>query len=570
VAHNWKQDLFCVFVIKQQRYILFVLAVLASPIKSLILSGMLQEQLLVVISLLFGISMLTMLSQKLKISYPILLVISGLLISLIPGMPDITLAPDLVFLIFLPPLLYAAAWNTSWKDFWKLKRPISLLSIGLVFFTSATVAVVAHAIIPDFSLALGFLLGGIISPPDAVAATSVLQGLKVPKRVVTILEGESLVNDAASLIVFRFALAAIITGQFHLGEAAKNFALAAVMGIVIGVAIAFIVYQIHRFFPTTPAIDSAITLITPYIMYICAEHFHFSGVLSVVSGGLFLTFRSSELFSYESRLSINGFWETLIFLLNGFVFILIGLQLPVIVSGLGNYSVWEAILYGVLISLVIIVVRLAWVYPAAFIPRWLFKNIRNSEPKPNLKSIFLVGWSGMRGVVSLASALAIPLTLAGNPFPHRNLILFITFVVILITLVLQGLSLKPLIRLLKFDGDEKESEKFKTLALRIRLAESALAYMDTNYPEETQNHDTYKRVRDRYERMIEITKRKLENGEDNQDDSSFLPHYRQMLIELVHIRRRELNYFRHTGEFDEELIREREWELDLEEARLKN
>src|SRR5687767_3109756 len=207
---------------------------------------MLQDQLLVVIALLFGIAMLTMLSRKLKIPYPILLVISGLGISLIPGIPSVTLQPDLVFLIFLPPLLYAAAWNTSWKDFWKMRRPIGLLSFGLVIFTSAGVAIVSSAIIPDFSLAFGFLLGGIISPPDAVASTSVLQGLKVPKRVVTILEGESLVNDASSLIVFRFALAAIITGHFHIGDAAKNFALVAFMGIIIGIAIAFIVYIIHR------------------------------------------------------------------------------------------------------------------------------------------------------------------------------------------------------------------------------------------------------------------------------------------------------------------------------------
>ncbi len=530
---------------------------------------MLQDQLLVVISLLFGIAMLTMLSEKLKISYPILLVISGLLISLIPGMPEIRLQPDLVFLIFLPPLLYAAAWNTSWRDFWKMRRPISLLSFGLVIFTSAAVAIVSHAIIPGFSLAFGFLLGGIISPPDAVAATSVLQGLKIPKRIVTILEGESLVNDASSLIVFRFALAAIITGQFEIWTASREFVLVAGMGIVIGVAIAAIVYVIHRFFPTTPSIDAGITLITPYIMYVAAEHFHFSGVLAVVSGGLFLTFRSQDIFNSESRIQILGLWDTLVFLLNGFVFILIGLQLPGIVNGLGNYSVWEAIGYAIIISLVTIVVRIIWVFPGAYIPRWLFKSIRENETKPTWKTVFLVAWSGMRGVVSLASALAIPLTLAGEAFPHRNLILFITFVVILFTLVLQGLSLKPIIRLLGISSPEKESEKLQALSLRIRLAESVLSYLDTNYPEETQNNETYKRVRDRYERMIEITKRKLETEETEEDEDGFLPQYRQMLVELVHIRRRELNYMRHKEEFDDELIREREWELDLEETRLK-
>jgi CPA1 family monovalent cation:H+ antiporter len=532
---------------------------------------MLHEQLLLVISLLFGIALLTVLSNKLKISYPLVLVIAGLVISLIPGVPFITLSPDLVFLIFLPPLLYAAAWNTSWIEFWKWKRPIILLAFGLVIFTSAAVAWVAYAMIPGFTLALGFLLGGIISPPDAVAANSVLSGVNVSKRVLTILEGESLINDASSLIVFRFALAALVTGQFHFWSASKSFLVVAGMGIVIGVAIAMVIYFIHRALPTTARIDAAITLVSPYMMYITAEHFHVSGVLAVVSGGLFLSYRSQEIFTYESRLQVSGLWEVLVFLLNGLVFILIGLQLPVIVQGLEGYSLGEAIFYSLIISLLTIIIRIIWVFPAAYLPRILFKSIRKNEPHPGWRQVFLVAWSGMRGVVSLASALAIPLTLSGdNAFPHRNLILFITFVVILITLVLQGLSLAPLIRKLNIQSNEVESERLQSLALRIRLAESALSYLDTNYPEETQHHETYKRVRDRYERMIDIAKRKLETDEGEDESADFLPHYRQMLIELVHIRRRELNYIRHKGEFSLDLIREREWELDIEEARLKS
>lgn len=534
--------------------------------------NLIQDNLLLILSLLFTITMLTIVSSKLKISYPIFLVIGGLLISLIPGIPDLSLHPDFVFLIFLPPLLYAAAWNTVWSDFWKFKRPISLLAFGLVIFTSALVALVSNAIIPDFPLAYGFLLGGIISPPDAIAATSVLEGVKVPKRVVTILEGESLVNDASSLIVFRFALAAILTGQFGIWDATQTFFIVAVMGIIIGVAIALVVYSIHRFFPTTPAIDAALSLITPYVMYIAAEHFHFSGVLSVVSGGLFLSYRSQSIFSYESRLNMAGLWDTLVFLLNGFVFILIGLQLPAISQGLGNYSIGEAIFYGVVISFLTIVIRIIWVFPNAYIPRWLFKSIRENEQKPGWKSVFLVAWSGMRGVVSLASALAIPLTVTeGYDFRDRNLILFITFVVILVTLVLQGLSLKPMIRLLKIEVDEKAAEQTQLLALRVNLAESVLAYLDTNYGEELKKHDTYQRVRDRYDRMIETAKKRLESDEEAADNAdAFLPRYRQMLLELVDVRRRELGRFRHTKEYSEELIRDREWELDLEEARLRS
>lgn len=531
---------------------------------------MIQENLLLILSLLFIIAMLTMLSNRLRISYPIFLVVAGLGISLIPGTPHISISPDIVFLLFLPPLLYSAAWNTAWKEFWKYKRPISMLAFGLVIFTSATVAILAHAIIPDFPLALGFLLGGIISPPDAIAATSVLQGLKVPKRVTTILEGESLVNDASSLIVFRFALAAILTSQFHFWDATKTFFVVGFMGIAVGIGIAIVVYILHRFFPTTAVIDAAITLITPYIMYITAEHFHWSGVLAVVAGGLFLSYRSQEIFTYESRMSIVSLWETLTFLLNGFVFILIGLELPVITAGLEGYSVPEAITYGIIISIATILIRIIWVFPGTYIPRMLFKKIRQTEPYPSWKSVFLVAWSGMRGVVSLASALAIPLALpGGESFPHRNLILFIAFIVILVTLVLQGLSLSPLIRWLGIEVDE-EPEKVQQLAMRIRLAESVLAFLDTNYAEETKNHETYKRVRDRYERMIEVAKKRLATEESDEEKSNFLPHYRQMLLDIVDVRRRELNHYRHTGEYNEELIREREWELDLEEARLRN
>lgn len=531
---------------------------------------MLQENILLIISLLLIIAILTMVSNKLNISYPILLVISGLAISLIPGIPSITLEPDLVFLLFLPPLLYAAAWNTSWRDVWKMKRPIGLLAFGLVIFTSAAVAFVSNAIIPDFPLAFGFLLGGIISPPDAIAATSVLKDLRIPKRVLTILEGESLVNDASSLTVFRFALAAIITSQFNLWNATQTFFLIAIMGALVGWGIALIIYAIHRYLPTTPSIDSAITLITPYIMYITAEHFHFSGVLAVVTGGLFLTYRSNFLFTYESRLYTTGIWDTLVFLLNGFVFILIGLQLPGIINGLGDYAVGEAIFYAIVISLLTIIIRIIWVFPGAYIPRWLFKSIRQTEPRPGWKAVLLVAWSGMRGVVSLASALAIPLTLNGDAFPHRNLILFITFVVILVTLVLQGLSLKPLVRALNLDVEDDKAVKNQGLQLRLQLAEFVLAYLDTNYIEEVESIEAYQRVRARYERMVEVTRGKIDSEEEDKESEAFLPQYREMLLELVHIRRTALNRFRYTGQFPEELLREREWELDLEEARLRN
>ena len=526
-----------------------------------------ENNLLIILALLFLISMLSMLSTKLKVSYPIFLVIAGLLISLVPNIPNIILSPDIVFTIFLPPLLYAAAWNTSWNDFWFFRRPIGLLAFGLVIFTASAVAYISHSMIPGFSLALGFLLGGIISPPDAVAATSVFQGLKVPRRVVTILEGESLVNDASSLIVFRFALFELITGQFTLLNATVDFFKVAIMGIVIGLAIAFIVYIIHRFLPTTPSIDTSISLISPYLMYMTAEHFHFSGVLAVVSGGLFLSFRSQDIFTYNSRLQIYSVWNALVFMLNGVVFILIGLQLPSIVKGLGEYKLSDAIFYAVVISLVTIIIRIIWVFPSAYLPRLLSKRIREREQNPGWKGVFLVGWSGMRGVVSLASALAVPVMLTDEQiFPHRDLILFITFTVILFTLVLQGLSLPFLIRVLHIEVHENKSQDEK--AIRLRMAKATLEHIKNKYDDESKNIEAFSRVKARYERMVEIAAMRINEEENSEATASFLPKYRKMLIEMVAVRRKELAKMRHDKHYAEELIREKELELDLEEARL--
>ncbi|MFT3935935.1 MAG: Na+/H+ antiporter [Chitinophagaceae bacterium] len=528
-----------------------------------------QENLLLILTLLFLSSMLTMLSEKLRISYPIFLVIAGLLISFIPGMPVVSLQPDLVFLIFLPPLLYASAWSTVWKDFWQYRRPIIMLAVGLVIFTSGAVAFTANAMIPNFSLALGFLLGGIVSPPDAIAAASVLQNLKMPKRIPAILEGESLINDASSLIIFRVALAAIITGQFNVWNTAGQFFAVAFVGILIGLAIALIIYAVHRFLPTTGSIDTVLSLISPFIMYVTAEHFHFSGVMSVVSGGLFLSYHSNEIFSYNSRIQVYSFWDTLTFLLNGLVFILIGLQLTSIINGLESYSIGHAILYGVVISIITIVIRLMWVFPGAYLPRIFSKKVRDREKRPSWQSVFVVGWSGMRGVVSLASALSVPMVLAdGTAFPHRNMILLITFIVILFTLVLQGLSLPLVIRLLKVKDEESENIEEQELTVRLRLASAALEHMQSEHGDELGDVDAFRRLKERYERMIEITNKRLLKEEEITSRASFLPRYRHMLVEIVGVRRKEIQKMRSERTFDEEILRSKEWELDLEEARL--
>jgi CPA1 family monovalent cation:H+ antiporter len=512
-----------------------------------------------------------MIGQKLKISYPILLLIGGVLISIVPGIPAVSLDPNLIFIIFLPPLLYEAAWYTSWNDFWMARRPISLLAFGLVFFTSVSIAFLSSSLIPGFTLGLGFLLGGIISPPDAVAATSILKGLPLPKRVLTILEGESLINDASSLIVFRFALAAIITGKFELHSAAGHFVLVTVMGIVVGLLTALVFYIIHKFLPTTPDIDTALSLLAPYTMYLAAEHFHFSGVMAVVTGGLFLSYRSNEIFNHQSRLQTNNVWRTLVFILNGLVFILIGLQLPVVVAGLNGYSIIQGIFYGIVISIASILIRLLWVYPATFIPRMLFKSIRESEPDPGLKAPFIVGWAGMRGVVSLAAALNIPLLLNdGTPFPYRNLILFITFIVILITLVLQGLTLPWLIRKLDIPMSKEEIPlEDQDSAIRIRLINTALILLNAQYRKEADTNRLVGNLRTVLETNIVHIIERLNSLEYEATQKAERDEYKKIYKHVLEEQRSELVILRKEKIYHDDELRKHQEQLDIEETRLK-
>lgn len=529
-----------------------------------------HSNLLLILALFFAMALLFLLSQRWKISYPIFLVIGGLAIGFIPGMPVININPDIVFLIFLPPLLFEAAWYTSWNDFWKWRRSIFSLGFALVLMTSLAIAYFSASIIPGFTLALGFLLGGIISPPDAVAATSVLKGVSMPKRGLTILEGESLVNDAASLTVFRFALAAILTGQFVFQKAVTNFIILAVMGVVVGLVIAHILYFILRYWAKSSNITTPITLIAPYLMYIVAEEFQWSGVLAVVSGGLFLSFRSADFLNYHTRIQAKEVWATLGFLLNGFVFILIGLELPVIVAGLEGYSMEEAIKYALMISAIVIVTRIILVYASAFIPRFLFPHIRKKERSPGLKLPFIVGWAGMRGVVSLASALAIPLTLNnGEAFPHRNMILFITFVVILITLVFQGLTLPIFLRMLKVEEvDELIPEDEQIEAIRLQLAKECVGYLDDNYSNEMSQFETIARIKEQLERSIRATERTLLEQSQKEEVTSVRKLYREIMLELIDLRRKGLKRLKATKKYDHEVLRNMEDNLDLEESRL--
>jgi len=522
-----------------------------------------QHTFLVYISLIIVILLLVMLAERLKVAYPIILVLGGLLLSFFDGTRFISIDPNLIFIIFLPPLLYDAAWNTSWKNLWRWRRVIMSFAFLIVLVTSLVVAVVSSMLIPGFTLALGFLLGGIVSPPDAVSASTVLKYLNVPRSMSAIIEGESLLNDASSLIVFRFALIAVDTGRFVFHEAALSFFLVIVMGVLIGLAVALIFYGIYKWLPTNSDIDVVLSLTAPYVMYIAAESFHFSGVLAVVSGGLFLSMKSHLYLSQRSRLRGGNVWSTLGFVLNGLVFMLIGLELPHIVGQLGNVRLSQAIGYGLLITGVLIVGRILCTLGASAFTVWVSRYITTADSRPGWRNPLIFGWAGMRGVVSLAAALSIPLHLPdGSPFPQRDLILFITFMVILLTLVVQGLTLPLIIKWLH-GGDNRDTSlphRDQELLLRKSLAKQSLAILDGDHKEAVDKNPPLMQLRDRF------TNDQLPVPENS---AALHADYRAIYLELLNGQRQLLHKLNAKDELDEEVIRKYLTMLDLEEEKLR-
>ena len=523
---------------------------------------------------------LSAVADKIKLPYPILLVGVGLVIGFTPQLPNLTLNPEIIFLIFLPPLLYDAAFKTSWHEFKTAIRPISTLAISLVFFTTFSVAAAAHYLIPGFSWPLAFVLGAIVSPPDAVAATGITKGLGLNKKVITILEGESLLNDASALIAYRYAVAAVTTGVFVFWKAGLEFLLVAGGGIFAGVVIGYIFIQIHKKITHNVVVETSLTLLAPYIAYLSAEKLHVSGVLSVVCAGLMLTWRAPEIFSYQTRMRTGVVWDTIIFLLNGVVFILIGLQLPDIMNEIKGYSIMNLLGYGLLISLVTIIVRIIWVIFGVYSQKiFSFKNksplITDGESKTEdeiqWKNVLIVAWTGTRGVVSLATALALPLTLNnGSAFPFRNVILFLAFMVIFVTLVVQGLTLPLLIKIL---GVEKKKTFHKEdKELELTLAYQVVDFVEKSFPVALEPK-LQEQVIKKYHFTIQKLNKEIEHIEakkkpaKNQLTNSVV----QLLLvqlEIVNFQRELLLKFHKEGSFSDDAIRYSERELDIEELRL--
>jgi monovalent cation/hydrogen antiporter len=518
---------------------------------------------LIVFGLLVGAAGLAVLARVLRVPYPITLVLGGAGIGFVPGVPALELDPDLVLLIFLPPLLYGAAFFTSLRDLRQNARPIALLSIGLVALTMAAVAVVAH-----HAIGLGwpesFVLGAIVSPTDAVAPAEILRRIGAPHRLLTVIEGENLTNDWTALILYRFAVTAVVTGSFSLWEAGLKFVWSGVGGLLIGLVAGYIIREVRRRIDDPPT-EITISLLSGYAAYLPAEEIGVSGVIAAVTVGIYMGWHTPELTTPVMRLQGMAIWEVLTFLLNALLFLLVGLQLPTVLDSISGHSAGELIGWGTLISAVVIVVRLIWQFTVVFLIRALDRREIQRTRRSTWQQRVVIGWAGMRGSVSLAAALALPVhTHAGASFPDRDLIIFLAYAVLLATLVGQGLTLAPLIRLLGVE-DDGASER-EEVSARIRIAEAAITRTEELDGEDWVRSDTLERVRGLYDyRRRRFGAR--EDGDSEYEERSGA--YIRLMYELFDAQREELISLRNRGEISDEVRRRVERELDLEESRLQ-
>lgn len=530
-----------------------------------------MKELELVLLLMALLTTLSAVATRFRLPYPVLLVVAGLGLALVPGLPIIHLNPNLIFLIFLPPLLYEASVSLSWTDFRTYYRPIAWLAVGLVLFTTVLVACLAHYLIPGFQWPLAFVLGAIVSPPDAVAATSAVQGLGLPRRITAILEGEGLVNDASALIIYRSAVAAVVGGSFAFWQAGWQFLLVGGGGIGIGLAIGYLVTLIQARL-TDSTLATSLTLLAPYVAYSLAEQVGVSGVLAVVFMGLIVSRRSHDVYSTTTRLQNASFWRVLSFLLNGFVFILIGLQLPTVLQNLHDHQLSILVGYGLLISAATVLVRIAWVFPTFYLA-YRRKRPTNVSRSLLLRELFIISWSGIRGIISLATALALPLVLSnGHPFPQRNAVLLITFIVILTTLVLQSLSLPWLIQWL---GVREPAEQLTAEEQRLRLevASGVLSYLD-DYLVHHAHTNVLDSLRQRVVRRISYLNNVLTDPttppqEEDLTEREQFSQLLQMTLEVNAYQRHLLAYLHREGSFSERAIREVQRELDSQDVSLR-
>ena len=515
-------------------------------------------------ALLAAALLLLAVSQFIRIPYPILLVLGGVGIALVPGAPQVTLSPDLVLVAVLPPLLYGGAFVTSLRELRANVKAIGFLAVGLVLVTMVAVAAVAHAVIPGLGWAESFVLGALVAPTDPTASSAIAERLGLPTRLVSLIEGESLVNDGTALVAYRFAVAAVVTGSFSLFDASWHFVLNVVGGIGVGLVVGYAIRRLRRRLDNPP-VEISVALLSGYLGYLPAQALGVSGVLAAVTVGIYMGWHTPELTTVQTRLQGQAVWEIAFLLLNGLLFALVGLQLPTILDALSGRSTAELVGYAALVGAVVIGARIAWL-AGTYLLALLSRRVRMDDPLPSWQAKAVIAWSGMRGAVSLAAALALPLTTdSGRPFPDRNLIVFLTFGVIFITLVGQGLTLAPLIRVLDLDdGGIGEKEEAKA---RIRAAEAALERLDELLEEEWVREDTADRARRQYLFRQERFRSRFDpDGDSGAEQRS--QDYQRLRRELLEAERQAVNELRREGTIGDDVMRRIVRDLDLEDARL--
>ncbi|WP_255325487.1 Na+/H+ antiporter [Candidatus Solirubrobacter pratensis] len=511
-------------------------------------------------ALLVSVAVLSAAARTINVPYPIVLVLGGVLLGLVPGLPDAQLDPDLVLVVFLPPLLYLGAFFANLRDLREDLRAISLLSIGLVLATMVVVAAIAHEFIDALSWPACFALGAIVGPTDPVAATAIARRLGVPRRMVSVLEGESLVNDATALVAYRIAVAAAAGAGFSLLDAGWDFVWKAAGGIAVGLAVGYVIAEIRRRLDD-PLVENTISLLTAYAAYVPAEHIGVSAVLAAVTVGCYVGWRAPEIASPATRLQGFGMWELLQFLLNAFLFVLVGLQLPNIVGALDAFAAGTLLAYGAAVSAAVIVTRLVWQHTIVYVIRAIDRRESVRARRSTWQARTVIGWAGMRGAVSLAAALALP-----SGFEQRDLLIFLTFAVIFTTLVLQGLTLPWLIGALAVHDDGREERE--ELKGRLMAAKAALARIDELEGETWTRDDTIERMRNAYRyRKRRFAARAGMADDDGYEDRS--AQYQTLVREVLEAQRREIVRLRNAGDISNDVMHRLERELDLEDERLE-
>lgn len=514
----------------------------------------------VVFGLLLAMAILVAIAEKIRIPYPIFLVLGGLAIGFIPGLPKIELDPELVFVVFLPPILEQAAYFTPIRDFKANIRPILLLSVGLVVFTTLIVGLVVHYLL-GLDWAISFVLGAIVAPPDAAAATSVMENMRLPRRIVTILEGESLVNDASSLVLYKVAVGAVVTGVFSLGNAFLNFVVASVGGVALGLAIGWLAVRLSHKFISISSIFILISFLFSFGTYLAGEAIGVSGVLAVVALGIYLGRNLERHLPPQLRVTTTAAWNLVAFLFNGIIFILIGLQLRNILEALANESFWLLLGQAALVCLTVIIVRFVWVFPAAYLPRFFSAGVRAREQAPTWKAIVIIGWTGMRGVVSLAAALSLPFVTDQNiPFPDRDLVIFLTFSVILVTLVVQGLTLPFLIGALGIKPEPRTNQE-GTLA-RLAAAEAGRTRLAELAATDFVSGDRLTKLQNMYDKRVKRYTL-LKDGEFKEDNVDYLNTYQHLKQELMMAEIEAVIKLRDDGIINDITFREVQRDFDL-------